>query len=137
MFRPDDFHGRPYGFTTNQISHATAVGFLGIVYGSCVLSYFVFGELPYKWMIAVGGGIGYAFYEYYAQGWKGWDTVEDWWFVIAYGVCMPLLGFSEIRPGTPEVVFDLIAPLPLVVVFFVHLALGALYRWLQQKGLIE
>lgn len=134
MFEPDDFKGRPYGFTTNQISHATLVGFLLIVHGSCLLWYAATGELPYKVVVAVFGAVSYATYEVVWQGWRGWDTVEDWWFVVVYGVFMPLLAFDEVTPGKPEVTLDLIASAPLLIVFYCHLALGALYRWVQQRN---
>ena len=137
MFEPDDFRGRPYGFTTNQISHAAAIGFLFIVYGSCLLWFLAFGELPYKWLIAVVGGAGYLAYELFYQGWYGADTVEDWWFVNAYGVWGPLAAFSEASPEVAKHVEaatftgDLFAALPFVILFAIHLTLGAAWRWLQ------
>lgn len=137
MFESDDFRGRPYGFTTNQISHSAAIGFLLIVYGTCLLWVWLFGEYPYKWMIALVGGVGYLAYELWDQGWHGADTIEDWWFVNVYGVWAPLVAFSEAEPEVVEIVGaaaftgDLFAALPYMILFVVHLALGALWRWTQ------
>jgi len=137
IFVADNFHARPYGFTTNQISHATLIGFLFIVYGSCIAWFYIAGEFPHKEWIAIGGAVGYAAFELLVQGWRRWDTVEDWWFVVVYGVFMPLLAFDEMVVGEPKAVVDLTRALPLILVFFTHLGLGALYRWLQQQGVIK
>jgi hypothetical protein len=139
MFKPDDFARRPYGFTTNQISHAAAVGFLFIVYGLSLACVWVFGEYPYKWQIAVIGGVGYLAYELFAQGWQGWDTAEDWWFVNVYGIWAPLAAFSEAPPEVAAItgqftfVGDLFAALPFIAVFGAHLALGAFMRWRRSR----
>lgn len=135
MFEPDDFRGRPYGFTTNQISHTAAVGFLLIVYGSCLAWSWAFGEYPYKWVIALLGGVGYLAYELWDQGWHGLDTVEGWWFVNAYGVWAPLATFNEAPTemsgllGAAAFTGDLYSALPWIVLFAVHIALGAAWRW--------
>ena len=136
MLDADDFRGRPYGFTTNQISHTAFVGLLLIVYGSCLVWHLIFGEMPYKWLVALLGGIGYLAYEIREQGWNGVDTVEDWWFVNVYGVWAPLTIFSEAPPevskciGHAAFVGDLYIALPWVVLFSIHLMLGAVWRWL-------
>ena len=131
----DDFAGRPYGFTTNQISHA-AVGFLGLTYMVTLLSYLLFGEFPHKELIVILAGVSYLGFELVSQGWNEWDTVEDWWFVNAYGVWVPVLTFTEVHPGSPALSGDLLTPVPLVLVFFAHLGFGALYRHFQSKGLL-
>lgn len=137
MFESDDFRGRPYGFTTNQISHAAAIGFLLIVYGLTLFWVWLYGEYPFKWMIALVGGLGYFAYELWDQGWQGADTIEDWWFVNVYGVWAPLVALSEASPEVVKIVGayaftgDLFAALPYMVLFAIHLALGALWRWAQ------
>ena len=128
LFQSDDFSGRPYGFTTNQISHATVVGFIGLVYGSCIIYYLFVGELPYKEHLIVFAAVSYASYEYWDQGWNGWDTIEDWWFVIVYGVIGPVMTFSETSPGLPIASVHLYTPLPFIALFAAHLAAGAYVR---------
>ena len=128
LFKSDDFAGRPYGFTTNVISHVTAVGFLGLVYGSCVIYYFIAGELPYKAHLIVFAGVSYALYELIDQGWNGWDTIEDWWVVNVYGVIGPVMTFSEVAAGFPIVSVNLFAPLPFIALFAAHTAAGAYVR---------
>ena len=128
LFESDDFAGRPYGFTTNQISHATVVGFLGLVYGSCITYFLLFGELPYKEHLIAFAAFSYASYEYWNQGWNGWDTIEDWWFVVVYGVIGPVMTFSEITAGVPIVSVNLFTPLPFIALFAAHLAAGAYVR---------
>ena len=128
MFVSDDFAGRPYGFTTNQIAHATVVGFLGLVYGSCIIYFLIVGEFPHKEHLIVFAAISYASYEFLDQGWNGWDTVEDWWFVIVYGVIGPVMTFTESVPGLPVASVNLFAPLPFIALFAAHLAAGAYVR---------
>jgi hypothetical protein len=128
LFKSDDFAGKPYGFTTNQISHAVAVGFLGLVYGVTFVWFVAFGEFPYKWALIVFAGVAYAAYELIDQGWHGWDTVEDWWFVNVYGVIGPVLTFTEVEPGSALFTGSLWVPIPFVLIFYTHLGFGAYVR---------
>ena len=126
--KPDDFYADGYGFTTNQTSHAVAIGFLGFVYTSTLFYFLLFGEFPYKTHIAAFSAIGYLVFELVTQGWKKWDTIEDWWFVNVYGVWGPLSTFSEVEVGSPKISADLFAPLPFIALLVVHLWAGSYVR---------
>tara|TARA_R110000851_G_scaffold120168_1_gene248367 strand:- start:785 stop:1186 length:402 start_codon:yes stop_codon:yes gene_type:complete len=128
LFKSDGFAGEPYGFTTNQISHAVAVGFLGLVYGVTFVWFVTFGEFPYKWVLIVFAGVAYAAYELIDQGWNGWDTIEDWWFVNVYGVIGPVMTFSEVEPGSALFTGSILVPIPFVFIFYAHLGFGAYVR---------
>lgn len=132
--KSDNFAGRPYGFTTNQISHAAAVGFIGFVYLGALFWYHLAGEYPPKLSIVAVAAIGYLAFELVSQGWQGWDTLEDWWFVNVYGVWAPLTAFSELEQGSAAIIVDPYAPLPFVILLFTHLLLGAAYRAIQSRG---
>jgi hypothetical protein len=127
-FEPDNFAGQPYQFLTNQIGHAFMVGGVMLVYAVVMASWFVMGEFPPKWSIIAGAAILYPAYELICQGWQGWDTVEDWWFVVVYGVAGPVTSFTETVPGEAKAVFDLMAALPFIAVLCVHLAIGSFVR---------
>ena len=88
----------------------------------------MFGELPQKEHLIAFAAISYASYEYWDQGWNGWDTIEDWWFVNVYGVIGPVMTFSEITPGVAAVSVNLFTPLPFIALFAAHLAAGAYVR---------
>jgi hypothetical protein len=129
LFRPDNFRADPYGHTTNQTSHSM-VGFLGFVYGFVLLVYLTWGEFPPKWAIIVCAAVAYTAFELWDQGWNGWDTVEDWIFVVVHGVAAPVMIFDEVTPGSPKFQGDLLVAAPFIVFFLCHLALGA---WLRKR----
>lgn len=131
MFKilPDDFRFDGYGFTTNQFGHAAGVGFIGLVYFVTLIWYIIFDEFPPKEYIALFGGIAYFAFELYTQGWKSWDTIEDWWFVNVYGIWASLASFSELEAGSPVVVTNLYAPLPFIGLLAAHLLAGSYVRW--------
>jgi hypothetical protein len=129
-FRPDSFRNDPYGYVTNQIGHAFMVGGVLFVYAVVMGVFWITGEFPPKWGIIAGGSITYAAYELLAQGWRGGDTVEDWWFVSVYGITGPVVSFTEMTPGSMLAVFDMRAALPFIVLLSVHIAFGA---WLRSR----
>jgi hypothetical protein len=128
MIQPDNFRDDPYGHATNQIGHAFAVGCLGLVYGVVLACWYFGGEFPPKWSIIAGAAVFYAAFEWITQGWNGWDTVEDWVFVVIHGTAAPVMIFSEVEPGSTKFQGDLLVALPFVVLFLLHLAAGAFFR---------
>lgn len=123
----EDFSKDPYGYFTNQSGHTWDVGFLFLVYGSCVASFTFFGTLLCKEFLIVGAGLAYLVFEILVQGWKGWDTIEDWWFVNIYGVVAPVLVFTY-NETTQKLEVDPLAPLPFVVLYFTHKFVGSFLR---------
>ncbi len=80
MWRPDDFRVDPYGYLTNQISH----GYLGMysITFYCWSVFHLTGDYPSQdisglMLIAVY----FVIWEIGYQGWRGWDTMEDTYFV--------------------------------------------------------
>lgn len=128
LFTPDSFRRNPYGYVTNQIGHAFMVGGVIFVYAVVMGVYWIAGEFPPKWAIIAGAAIAYAAFEIVTQGWRGADTVEDWWFVVVYGVAGPVASFSELQPGSALAVFDMMAALPFIALLSLHLLAGALFR---------
>lgn len=135
LITPDDFRARPYGFATNQISHTLMVGFLWFTYGGTLAGYLLSGEFPHKEWLIVFAAVGYAVVEMVTQGWRGLDTVQDWVFVVLFGVAAPVIIFDESAPGSPRAEVDLIKALPFVVAFHVYLGVGILRRWIEKEGL--
>lgn len=135
MIKPDNFPRDPYSFVTNQTGHALMIGFLLVVYGLSLSCVWLFGELPNKWLIVALGAVGYAAFEMVTQGWQGWDTIEDWFFVNGYGIWAPVLAFSapspEVAALDPEIhaTVNLWTPAPFIAVFVLHLVVGAAVRW--------
>lgn len=127
MIKPDNFKNDPYGYVTNQIGH-TVVGALFLVFFVVLASWFFMGEFPPKWSIIAGAAVGYAAFEMVTQGWRGWDTVEDWVFVVVHGTTGMVLTFSELAPGSTKFEGDLLVMLPFVALFLIHLFAGALFR---------
>lgn len=124
---PDSFSRDPYGYFTNQSGHTWDVGFLILVYGSCAFTYLTFGTFPDKEIIIIMSGILYLLFEVFVQGWKGWDTVEDWWFVNVYGVIAPVLCCTY--NTTREMIeIEPLAPLPFIILYFTHKTIGAFVR---------
>jgi hypothetical protein len=98
LAKSDSFPRDWYGWTTNQISHF----WLG-VFAACVgtvLTVFAAGEFPPKLLLFAFIATGYLAFELIFQGWKGWDTIEDWIFVCAYGAGNAILTFTEQSPGS-------------------------------------
>lgn len=128
MIAPSAFKGDPLGWLGNQTGHAFGVGALGMVYIPTMASFVLAGEFPPKWALVICAGIIYLAFELLSQGWRGADTVEDWIFVVGYGVFGSACAFSEVAPGNPVAAFDAMAAAPIVTVMAVHLAFGAWLR---------
>jgi len=97
LIKSSDFPGDWYGWTTNQISHF----WLGVFFAciGTVVCVLVIGEFPEKLHLLALIGVSYLLFELIFQGWKGWDTIEDWLFVCAYGAGNAILTFTEKTPG--------------------------------------
>lgn len=123
---PDDFERDWYAYATNQIAH-TSIGvfFVALVsYGA----FMVDGEIPYKMHVFFVIAFIYASKEIFLDKWNGFDTVEDFMFVVVYGTGGTLYSFTEKQAGLSELVFDLEKSAPFFAVFCVHLLAGVLYR---------
>lgn len=132
MIKPDNFEKDPYGYATNQISHALWVGKLLLLWLPCFVFYKVFGEYPHKEHIFIFAACVYSAIEY-AQGWNGFDTIEDFVFSVVFGVGGPLYVYSEVEPGSPLFSGDINKVVPVVGAFCIWLALGAAWRWYNEK----
>lgn len=125
LFPNESFPGDWYGWLTNQISHI-ALGMLlaAIVSGGF---YLAAGEFPVKiwaWMFCA---ISYAILELIRPG-ELLDSIEDWVFVAVYGSGASLLAFTEVMPGSPELVVNM-SDLPMICgAAIAHLGAGAYYR---------
>jgi hypothetical protein len=125
---PDGFQGDPYGHTTNQTSHAFLVGGILLAYLPVLVWWMAFGEFPEKWLIIGWASVAYAAFELLAQGWRGWDTVEDWIFVVIHGTTGFVVTLNEVEPGSTAFTGDLIVAGPFLILFLLHLAAGAWFR---------
>lgn len=80
LLKPESFKDDPYGYLTNQISHM----FLGF----SLLTYYCFfvGSVvgwPNQTLAVITITLLYLFgWEFFVQGWRGWDTLEDSLFVF-------------------------------------------------------
>lgn len=128
MIQASAFKGDPYGWATNQIGHALAVGCLALVYVPALVFFAAMGEFPPKWIVVLSAAITYMAFELMSQGWRGADTIEDWVFVVVYGVAGTMASFTEIAPGNPVAAFDPMAAMPYVAFMATHLAFGAWIR---------
>lgn len=126
LFTHDDFKDDWYSYLTNQISHVGLGLFL--VWAVCAVSFTILGELPYKLTLFFSISVLYFLYEMTFQGWRRFDTIEDTMFVAGYGAGGTVLAFSEFVSGKTLVVFDVYAPLYVIVVMIIHLVVGCSVR---------
>lgn len=132
MIKPENFHKQPYAYATNQISHALWVGKLLLLWAPCFVFYKIVGEYPHKADIFIFAASVYSAIEY-AQGWHGFDTVEDWVFSVGFGVGGPLYVYSEVQPGSPLFTGDINRVAPVFGAFCMWVAIGAAWRWYDAK----
>ena len=123
---PSEFGRDWYGYACNQLAHTSlGVFFVALI---CYGAFMVEGELPYKWHVFGVIAFVYAAKEIFLDKWNGFDTVEDFLFVVVYGTGGTLYSFTEKQAGLSELVFDLEKSAPFFAVFCVHLLAGVLYR---------
>lgn len=125
---PDDW----YKWASNQGTHFT-LGVAAACLGT-VLWVHVAGEFPDKLWLFVSIAAIYAAFELAFQGWKGWDTVEDWIFVSVYGAGNAVLVFTEIQPGLLAATAHLDKAALGFGMFFGHLAAGIAWRLRRTDG---
>ena len=129
--KPDDFKADPYGYLTNQLGHICLGVFVAFFVSRACFE--IIGEYPVRLHVWLISGAFYLFVvELAAQGWRGWDTVEDTIFTVFYGIGAPLYAFKETMPGDPL----LTANMPALDVFFLaagtHLLVGISLRIFQR-----
>ncbi len=126
ILEPDAFRGQPLAWAGNQCGHFVLGMFSAFFI--CVTFFYVIGELPYRahvfWIIALA----YVSFEVYGQGWRGWDTVDDTVFVVAYGTGGTLAGFTEHQVGSLQPVPDMQILTTFAVVMTAHLIMGMVFR---------
>ena len=131
--KPSRFYGDPEGWVANQTGHMRAG--LAWVFWACFGYFIIFEEFPVRWHIFIAIGITYLGFELIKQGWKGWDTIEDWWFVVLYGAGAPLAVFREFELGSGMFYGQIWEIVPFAIVSVLHLTLGIGVRWLQKQSI--
>jgi len=129
---PFNFHADWYGHLTNQMSHV-GLGMFA-TWMACVMAFSASGELPYRYQVWIGLAFIYALKEVLWDGWYGFDTIEDFMFVVVYGSGGTLLAFKEIDPQSSDVVFNIYSALPVLSICVLQLALGVYVRMRQANG---
>ena len=120
---PDNFSRNWYGYATNQISHA-ALGFLL----TALVSYLWFcfwGEFApreYAWAFVAAA---YAAWELRKPS---WDGLEDFIFFAVYGAGSATMLFSEVTPGSPEVITEVTYIPKVLAIITMHLSVGIVAR---------
>lgn len=116
-----------YAYATNQISHV-GIGILW-VWIVCLVSFAVVGDLPYRSEIFVGVALIYLAKELVIDRWSGFDTVEDFLFLVVYGAGGTLVSFRQIDALSSDVVFNIHSALPFLFTCGLHLLAGSYFRW--------
>lgn len=129
---PDRFSDDWYGYLLNQVSHC-ALGLL-FVLTLCAGWLGFSGEFPYRWKVFVFVSVVYALKELLLDRWNGFDTIEDFLFVVIYGAGGTLASFFELA-GLPVglVAFDIKATTPFMTMFVLHLSAGCIVRLRNQR----
>lgn len=134
MITPDNFRANPLGWAGNQAGHMMICAALAFVLS--MAWFYVFGEYPYRWALALAIAAIYLAIELPQHG-GFWDSLEDTIFVCGYGGAMFLFPFQEIERGNAMLTFNPSAiELPLFVLSM-HIVLGMTIRELQRRGIIK
>jgi hypothetical protein len=102
---PSAYRGDWYGWATNQLGHVM-IG-MALACAGTVAYFMVLGEFPFKWHLFAVIGCGYLAFELTFQKWQGWDTLEDWLFVCAYGAGGAITTVTEYEIGSLVADIDL------------------------------
>ena len=78
-------------------------------------------------------GAGYLAFELCFQKWQGWDTVEDWLFVVAYGAGAAISSVTEREAGSLNADIDLRGVAWVVALATGHMAVGVGIRLRRAK----
>lgn len=105
LTKPSAYPRDWYGWATNQLGHVM----LGVMLacGITVAYFWAAGEFPFKWHLFAFIGGAYLAFELVFQKWQGWDTVEDWLFVCAYGAGGVIATVTEYEVGSLVADIDL------------------------------
>ena len=125
---PDNFYANPLGWAGNQAGHI----FISLVftYWFAIGCFYVFGALPFKWLLFSLLAIIYLSLELPQRGSIA-DTLEDIVVVLAYGGGLAIWSMSEVSKNSPSVIFNLENSLPLMTIITVHFATGMGVRAVQ------
>ena len=128
---PSDFARDWYGWATNQMGHFV----LGAVFACAgtILWYWLAGEFPRREWLFVFIGAGYLAFELCFQKWQGWDTVEDWLFVVAYGAGAAISSVTEREAGSLTADIDVRGVAWAMALAAGHLAVGVGLRLRRAK----
>lgn len=124
---PEKFGDDWKGFIHNQFGH-TGIGIFA-VWIACLISFTIMGDLPSRFDIFLGIAFLYSTKELVADKWNGFDTVEDFLFVVVYGAGGTLAAFKQMEQNSADVVFNIHSAVPFLTACFIHLFAGAFYRW--------
>ena len=122
MFEPSAFKNDPYGYLTNQIGHIFLGVFLTTAYCWFVdkVSYY-----PNQVVAAfVVVGVYLLWWELAVQGWRGFDTIEDAFYL---GMGASIYTFIDMQWVIDRVFFAFI-------VMGIPLSIGTLYRMGKSVG---
>lgn len=70
----------------------------------------------------------YMAFELGTQKWRKWDTIEDWMFFALYGGGVPVVVFTEVNVGSPQLYTSIEWVLPTTGVIVAHLLTGVAVR---------
>jgi len=116
----------------NVQMYRTLLG-LFLVWVFAVIGYVTVGDLPHRGVIFMACLIVSAIVEFIRRGWRGWHTIEDLIFFTLYGIGGTMVTFTGYQATSASAVFDMQIALPMLVGFFTHLFLGAMYRLKKQS----
>ncbi len=123
---PEDFRDDWYGWVTNKISHI-ALGFMLAAVPSAIwLS--GNGEFPQKAWLWPLIALAVAAFQIGAQGWNGWDTIEDWTFIAVFGAGQTVAVFTQFYPQDGILTVSIWHGLPFWAIITAWLVAGAWQR---------
>ena len=126
---PEDFRGDWYGWMTNKLSHVVLGFGLALVTSAIWLT--ENGEFPHKQWLWPGIAFAVAVFQIGAQGWNGWDTIEDWWFISVFGAGGTIVTFTQIDPDYGLLGVSVWSGLTVMTLIGVWLVMGIIYRLLE------
>lgn len=124
-FVQDDFKTEWYGWLTNQVSHMAAGIFTALVVSTGW--YAIEGEFPLKVLAVPLIASVYVLGEV-LRGWSWRDSIEDTIFFAAYGSGGAFLVFSEVKPGSPDLLVSVLNVMPILGIVAAHLGGGIYWR---------
>lgn len=123
---PSNFRGDWQGYAGNQGTH-TLIGLLSVGF-ICAVTLWLKGDIPYKINIFAGMAFIYGFKEIAWDKWHGFDTIEDFMFVVCYGAGGTLVSFTQSEANTSKVYFEAGPFLFVLLLFCIHISCGIAVR---------